>query len=446
MSFCSPRQLRSKKKKASTKSCLDEDIVDEMFQIFKIKNPAKTASNPMLAALKNEMPCEEEQCLAFSTTLNPIRNKILENFRPPVPEGWKNNPKTWLNTNDILDVLNQYEMAFDDFKFLAVSPIDFDTRLNENGQEVERGGTCVDRSLCSLNLARLLHSEKKITRIGAVFNLDKHNESGSHWTSMFADLLTGEFYYFDSVAGAIPDEVIDLADRFVSQGNKLVHEGIHKIEQSPEPRLHIKNGKITVPKLCNYLMQNDNFALYRYANMFPVEQRFKIETDVSQDIAQKIVGNVLKLIDKTEQERYASINNLDELSTHLKKGSVDEFVFDWVNANLSIAINHLLDSIKIVDDGAGLRTKVIDIQFRDNAFYFSFENPNAQTATVSDVSFKAFANFVQHQFKNTECGMYSINFIDNFLFKNKTFFEIINNPVNDTDMNQMRYTKYFFSI
>jgi len=456
MSFCSPRQLRSKKKKASTKSCLDEETIDDMVHLYnsKEKKPVILTSQPsesklkiLLDELKSEMPCKEEYCLAYSNTMNSIKKKLMENFRPEIPTEWKTNKKTWLNTNDILASLNQYEEAFKDFKFLSVSPIDFDTRLNEKGIVVETGGTCVDRSLCAVNLLNLLKT--KFTRIGAVFNLDKHDESGSHWTAMFADLLLGEFYYYDSVANGIPDEVIDLADRFVSQGNALILNGTLTIEQqSSAPKLSIKNGKITISEICDYLMQNNNFVLYRYAYLFPVEQRFQIKTDVvSKEIASKIVGDVLGLIDKTEQERYANIDDLDKLSKHIKGNSVsmDDFIFDWVNANLTIAINNLMDSLKVVQT-TSFRTRVADIQFSNNAFHITCENPNAAKTTVSDMSCKAFSNFVQHQFKNTECGMYSINFIDNFLFKNKTFIEIINNPINDTNMNEMRYSKYFLSV
>ena len=453
MSFCSPRQLRSKKKKASTKSCLDEETVDKMVKIYNSQKKtdiitsqsSESKLKKLLDELKSEMPCEDEYCLAYSSTMLPIKKELMQNFRPEVPTEWKSNKKTWLNTNDILAALNQYEEAFDDFKFLSVSPIDFDTRLNEKGIAVETGGMCVDRSLCALNLSNLLKTG--ITRIGAVFNLDKHDESGSHWTAMFADLLLGEFYYYDSVANGIPDEVIDLADRVVSQGNALILNGTLTIEQTPGHKLFIKNGKITISEICDFLMQNNNFVLYRYAYLFPVEQRFQIKTDVSKEIASKIVGDVLKLIDKTEQERYANIDDLDKLSKHIKGNSIsmDDFIFDWVNANLTIAINNFMDSLKVVQS-ASFRTRVADVQFINNTFHITFENPNAEKARVSDMSFKAFSNFVQHQFKNTECGMYSINFIDNFLFKNKTFIEIINNPINDTDMNEMRYSKYFLSV
>ena len=50
-------------------------------------------------------------------------------------------------------------------------------------------------------------------------------------------------------------------------------------------------------------------------------------------------------------------------------------------------------------------------------------------------------NKVQHQRKNTECGVYSIDFIINML-EGKGFKELCENPVSDDDMNKKR-EKYF---
>lgn len=456
MSFCSPRQILSKKK-TSKKSCYNDETIDKIVDLYNsagkthIKKTDKSEDKlkKIMDELGSEMPCDKEYCLAYSKTMNSMKKELLENFRPQVPEEWKKNKKTWLNTNDILNAMNQYQLAFDDFKFLSVSPIDFDTRLNENGEEVKKGGVCVDRSLCAINLENLLHSS--ITRIGAIFNLDKHNESGSHWTAMFSDFLLGEFYYYDSVANLIPDEITDLAQKVVSQGNALVVSGKHDISTSD--RLHVINDQITVQQICDFFMKNNNFILYRYAYLFPAEKKFNINTTVPEAVAAKIVGDVLNLIDKTEQERYASIDNLQELSKHVRgnRVSIDDFVFDWVNENLTIAINNLMDSLKVLEtpNDGGIRTTVADIEYneKNHTFHIITANPNvSKKQSMTDVSFKAYSNFIQHQFRNTECGMYSINFIDNFLFKNKTFIEIINDPINDETMNEMRYTKYFLSI
>jgi hypothetical protein len=51
-------------------------------------------------------------------------------------------------------------------------------------------------------------------------------------------------------------------------------------------------------------------------------------------------------------------------------------------------------------------------------------------------------NYIQHQFDNSECGIYSMNFIINLL-EGKTFDDIINNITKDEAMNRMR--KVYFN-
>jgi len=53
-------------------------------------------------------------------------------------------------------------------------------------------------------------------------------------------------------------------------------------------------------------------------------------------------------------------------------------------------------------------------------------------------------NMEQHQFKNSECGVYSINFIVR-LVDNEKFDSIINNITKDDEMNKMR-EKYFVNV
>ena len=63
--------------------------------------------------------------------------------------------------------------------------------------------------------------DQQITKIGVIFNLDKHDESGSHWTSMFVDLEEGIIFYFDSNGTSIPNEINKLVSRITEQGKKL---------------------------------------------------------------------------------------------------------------------------------------------------------------------------------------------------------------------------------
>ena len=70
--------------------------------------------------------------------------------------------------------------------------------------------------------------------------------------------------------------------------------------------------------------------------------------------------------------------------------------------------------------------------FDANQFLSKYQNTDDY-----DVRF----NKIQHQFKNTECGVYSINFIIRLL-GGETFDDIVNNITNDDKMNACRKT-YF---
>ena len=47
-------------------------------------------------------------------------------------------------------------------------------------------GKCVWEELCKFELEKQI--EKGKNKIGIIFNLDKHYQSGSHWVSLFIDI------------------------------------------------------------------------------------------------------------------------------------------------------------------------------------------------------------------------------------------------------------------
>lgn len=54
---------------------------------------------------------------------------------------------------------------------------------------------------------------------------------------------------------------------------------------------------------------------------------------------------------------------------------------------------------------------------------------------------ETYYNDIRHQYKNSECGIYSINFIVQFL-EGKKFIDVINNMVRDDEMHKNRYVYY----
>jgi len=113
-------------------------------------------------------------------------------FKPIAPQG----KFTWLNTININEVMAQYESKHPEFKFFGAVPIDFDE---------------VSLEISTINYKKLLKQGK--TKLGIIFNLDKHYEPGSHWISMYADIKHGEICFFDSYGVAPPKEVEILMKR-----------------------------------------------------------------------------------------------------------------------------------------------------------------------------------------------------------------------------------------
>lgn len=444
MSYCSPKRNKLKKDKDT---CLDIDIINEMVHLFNqskkdVKIDPDLSDSEKLKKLEqllsNEMPCSKEYCLPYAQTLKPIGRRLKAYYRPSVPKEWRHNNRTWLNTLDLLANLSQYNEAYPDFHFLTVSPIDFDTRFRSPFNLID---TCVDRNLCALDISKYSGAGKK--KFGAVFNLDKHNQSGSHWTSMYIDLNIGEAYYFDSVAGQTPPEVVALLTRIAGQANDLVKSGMLNYQNlNDRLKLGVENNRamISLGELVQYLLLNNNFINNRYGYLFDNVPKSKFSMEVTEETATKIVKKVLDLIDITKKEGYSFVPDLDHLlENHREK--VDDFVLNWTTSQLSIALSNLISSIKVLSDD--------DNKYFVNNWQIEGSKIVLETSDIIkgkqlvDVSMKCFRNFVQHQFKNTECGMYSIHFIDTMLASNKTFNDIVLNPLSDEYLNSLRYSKYF---
>lgn len=125
--------------------------------------------------------CNSQVCWLRLDLVKSIKNDDIHNdtFRPSGPA----RKYDWLSTSNINDVVNQYEDKYNDFVFLGAVPNDF--------EELSILG------LSNINFNDFLESNK--TKLGMVINLDTHNQSGSHWVALYADLLNNKLYYFDSV-------------------------------------------------------------------------------------------------------------------------------------------------------------------------------------------------------------------------------------------------------
>jgi hypothetical protein len=139
--------------------------------------------------------CDDQICWLKQDFINELKDlDAQENtFRPQGPQG----RFTWLNTTNINEIMEQYQSKYLDYKFYGAIPIDFD--------EIQGYG------IRDLDFDKLVESGTK--RIGFVFNFDEHWQSGSHWVAMFADLIKGQIYYFDSYGTRPKKRIRNLVNR-----------------------------------------------------------------------------------------------------------------------------------------------------------------------------------------------------------------------------------------
>jgi len=152
--------------------------------------------------------CKYEYCWVDLDLISNIDDQSLKQkilfftFKPKMTK----KIDSWLSTQDINNVLQQYEDGIN-FKFLGALPSDFYKITKVNYQDI--------------------YNYKKI---GIVLNLDDHTQRGSHWVSFFIDNTLKTLEYYDS-AGRRPN----------------------------------KNIKYFINKVYNFLKKNDNYKI-KYNN------------------------------------------------------------------------------------------------------------------------------------------------------------------------------------
>jgi hypothetical protein len=213
--YCSPFA-----RKESNMTCFTKTSLLKIAKAWNKENPnnkVKTmdASINVLwkrISKKLKEKCNHEWCWAQQQFIKDIKDKEISNtFKPRKPKKWNTNKTEWLSTVDIENVVKQYEKKYKNFRFIGAVPIDFDSTYGF--------GHCIVNELCKINLEKLILN--KIFQVGIVFNLDKHDQDGSHWVGMFIDLKKNGIYYFDSYGEPEPKEVKELANRLLTQGKKI---------------------------------------------------------------------------------------------------------------------------------------------------------------------------------------------------------------------------------
>jgi hypothetical protein len=99
------------------------------------------------------------------------------------PDADSLDPNNWLNSNEIVNVMKQYEEKYPDFYYMGTVPVDF--------PEYTPAG------INTFDFTKSLLTDKK-TKYGMIINLDEHYKSGSHWVGLYFSFDHGKIFYFDS--------------------------------------------------------------------------------------------------------------------------------------------------------------------------------------------------------------------------------------------------------
>jgi hypothetical protein len=156
--------------------------------------------------------CNKESCwIKQKAVFGNLSSDMADSFAPESPAEWKKNPNEWLSSEDIMNVMKQYEKAYKCFDFIGPTPIDFDTKMLY--------GECVWDELCKFDLAKQIKDGK--TKIGIIFNTDPHNKPGKHWISLFINIKKKKIFFFDSTGDKAPKEVTAFINKIKKQGLSL---------------------------------------------------------------------------------------------------------------------------------------------------------------------------------------------------------------------------------
>lgn len=141
--------------------------------------------------------CNSEVCWIDQPFLKSLDDTILLKklrfftFKPKMTK----TRYTWLDTNDINFVLNQYTKIYPKFEFLGALPSDF------------YKFTTIKRDFLNAT---------KYDISALVFNTDDSSESGQHWLAFLIDHKNKSIEYFDSV-GDLPNRNIKIWMKYIKK-------------------------------------------------------------------------------------------------------------------------------------------------------------------------------------------------------------------------------------
>jgi hypothetical protein len=225
-SYPGPRQCHPANKEIFGSSCLPKNIL--ISASVKLGLSASTSFHA-LAKYLNVSP-EDQRTFLYSLPFpkDQLYQYELKYLRPKQPDEWESDPDAWLDSNNIKDVMKQYELLYPEFLFLGPYPIDF---ASPDTDDIEGGGKgekkCLINEMCTLDLDKKELEGKKY--IGIIFNLDRHDQGGSHWVAAFINIPKDFCYYFDSYGREPPIQIYKFMQWLTLQEPKmkLGWNGVH---------------------------------------------------------------------------------------------------------------------------------------------------------------------------------------------------------------------------
>jgi len=158
--------------------------------------------------------------------------------------------------------------------------------------------------------------------------------------------------------------------------------------------------------------------------------------------------NFDNLINKDGKTKIGFVFNFDEhwqsgshwvsMFADLKKGQI--YYFDSYGTRPKKRIRNLVNRIAKWYYTRNIMNSKSDTESMTEKSFMNPENPNYIEKKLKHIKF----NMSRHQFKNSECGVYSVNFILRLL-KGETFEYICDNITSDDEVNQCREVYFRFS-
>lgn len=193
-----PQQSCSITHEYSEGSCfkLDElhEIAEKYNEVHNDKIKLYDEKPAMINVLQEKLKekCNDQTCWATLSFIN--NNELSMAFKAKGPAGQYD----WLSTTEINECMERYMRLYLDFLFVGAVPIDI-----EDLKEFGIGTLKYDKVY-----------ELGFTKIGYVFNLDKHDQSGSHWVAFYVDLDKNQIYYSDSASNPPEIRIKKLVKKF----------------------------------------------------------------------------------------------------------------------------------------------------------------------------------------------------------------------------------------